>query len=333
LARAWMDADATTPFADDIAASVLRVLGRDSAVILDLAERVFRLNRGRRSRPVLERSTAPHGPETPPAPDVLAMIYAYAGMNPRARIDGDGFALTFSKETWQDRPLLRIAISYQPDPANDNVVTSIVPEETTMLSADAYLATFLTAEAFPAGFKMWQDSRTRGPDPGDAAFRQYGGLQSGGARWGPADERLAPINRIIDVRWLFPTAQAATAYHRATLQANAEGMSLVQGAPALGTDCHAFRWDAGWMSAQITGRHEPSYTCMYLFTVGPVVVKFFAAGGFGEHPTLEETYAIARHIPPRILAATGTAGGGRSQSREAVAGEQAGRPWWRRLFS
>ncbi len=198
-----------------------------------------------------------------------------------------------------------------------------------MTNRDAYLATFLAAEDFPSGFKLMQDDRVRGPDPSDTAFARLGGLLSGLARWAPDDPVHAPINRVIDIRWLFPTAAAATSYHRATLQANAEGMPLVPGAPAAGADCHAFRWDLGRQAAQLFGGYEPAYTCMYLFTVGPVVVKLFAAGN-GEHPTIAETYALAGRIPHRVAGALGLSV---EPARGAGALGPDKRPWWRRLFS
>jgi hypothetical protein len=157
---------------------------------------------------------------------------------------------------------------------------------------------------------MTQDSRGRGADPGDTAFGQHGGLDSGGAVWhGP---QIAPIFRLVDIRWVFPSVEAATAYHRETLWANAEHTAPVPNAPVVGTDCHVF---GGLFEPLGPGTGLTSY--FYLFTVGPVVVKLYAADFDGRSLRPELLTPIAQNIVRRISAALGQASA------------PAKKPWWR----
>lgn len=159
----------------------------------------------------------------------------------------------------------------------------------------------------PPGMTMTQDSRGRGADPGDTAFRQHGGLDSGGTVWhGP---QTAPVFRLVDIRWVFPTAQAAMAYHRQTTGANSEGTAEVRGAPAVGTDCHVF---GGLFEPLGPGTGITSY--FYLFTVGTVVVKLYAADFDGRSLRPDLLTPIAQKIVQRISASTGV---------------PARKPWWR----
>jgi len=177
---------------------------------------------------------------------------------------------------------------------------------------EAYLQLFLEAADLPAGMTRHQDSRTRGADPGDQAFAQYGGLQSGLARWGGGAGH--PIDRLIDIRWLFPAEGAATAYHQATLQTNAEGMPPLASAPSVGQTCRVFGGTVEMLGTRVT-----SY--LYLFTVGPAAVKLYLAEAADAQLPLELVTSIAQRIPPRITAALG------------VSSAQSTKPWWRRLFS
>src|SRR5207302_832568 len=150
------------------------------------------------------------------------------------------------------------------------------------------------------GMTLQQDSRTRGPDPGDIAFARFGGVGSGLARWQGLPD--GAIDRLIDIRWLFPTVEAARAYHRATLAANAEGCPTVSGAPAVGTDCVVAEGGstAGAMMQAITGTAEAFVSFFYLFTAGPVVVKLYANQAPHGELSLEAMHALAARIPPRI---------------------------------
>ena len=126
---------------------------------------------------------------------------------------------------------------------------------------------------------------------------------------GPRD---AAIHRLVDIRWVFPTPQAATAYHHQTMFANAEMMPEVQGAPRVGTDCRVF---GGLFEPLGPGTGITSY--FYLFTVGNVVVKLYAADFDGKSLRPDLVTPIAQSIVRRISAAQGGSAA------------PAKKPWWR----
>src|SRR5205823_13622071 len=109
-------------------------------------------------------------------------------------------------------------------PASDTQVGTVRTRRTVdgMLDDEAFLALFLEAPDLPDGLTLTDDSRDQGVDSADRAFEEYGGLKSGLRVW---RGRLGdPVDQLVDIRWLFPSAQAADAYHRATLLSNSEGM-------------------------------------------------------------------------------------------------------------
>jgi hypothetical protein len=150
--------------------------------------------------------------------------------------------------------------------------------------------------------QLGQDSRLRGADPGDAAFVQCGGQWSGLAAWnGP---ETAPVSRLVDIRWVFPSSDAAIAYHRATLQTNSEGLPTVAGAPAVGSECHVF---GGTTRDPVFGVEITSL--MYVFRAGSVVAKLYVAEGdratqAGTRLSLELARAHAERVLKRIESAT-----------------------------
>jgi hypothetical protein len=83
----------------------------------------------------------------------------------------------------------------------------------------------------------------------------------------------APVGLLIDIRWLFPDERLAQAYHLVMLNINSEGTPLAPDAPRAGQDRVVFR---GTREAE-PGNSLTAY--LYLFRVGNVVVKLFAAYG------------------------------------------------------
>lgn len=154
-----------------------------------------------------------------------------------------------------------------------------------------YLQLFLETREVPAGLQLTQDSRMRGSDPNDEIFRRCFGLRSGLIAW------QAPINsvieRIVDIRWVFPNEDMARAYHQQTLQSNSENMPYIQNAPQVGTECYVFGGRIDMGLAQIT-----SY--IYLFRVKTVVIKFYVAQGEGQNLPLSNIASLAQNAFVRV---------------------------------
>lgn len=137
------------------------------------------------------------------------------------------------------------------------------------LSDQTYAKLYLDASDLPQGMRLTQDSRRKSPQ-GDKEFEKEGGERAGFAVWMGDDDR--PVWRVVDVRWVFPTAEAAAAYHKATLRKNSENLREVPGARTPGDDGHVF---GGAMS--MMGIDLVNY--LYLFRVDRVVVKLYVAQG------------------------------------------------------
>ncbi len=180
------------------------------------------------------------------------------------------------------------------------------------MSDEMYRSLFAQTSDLPAGMTMPQDSRARGADPGDDAFRQYGGTHAGLTRW---ESDSGPINRLIDIRAVFPDARAATDYARAALHAQMEGMPAIPDAPTVGENCVV----VGGRFPDPFGGAGHTSVC-YLFTVGPVWVKLFAADYSNTLMIVPMVHGIAQNIARRIAAAL------------PVPGRQKATPWWRKVF-
>jgi hypothetical protein len=135
-----------------------------------------------------------------------------------------------------------------------------------------YLELFLAAEDLPGGMRMTQDSRMSGVDSSDSAFPQYRGEHTGFAVW--IGQNNAPIWRMVDIRWVFPTEADAAAYHQATLQVNSEGDPSISEALPSGSDCYVF---GGSIPDPLFGLVLTRF--FYIFRVGRVLVKLYVAEG------------------------------------------------------
>ena len=164
------------------------------------------------------------------------------------------------------------------------------------ISQEDYLSLFLIERDYGGKLKMVQDSRLQGPDPKEVAFPRYQGIMSGFAVWmGEMDE---PIFRSVDIRFVFPTAWQASAFHAAQLDLNSEGNPPLPDAPPVGQECRVFY---GVMVApQFKIRHF-----FYIFRIHRVVVKLYAAQGpvaAGNALNVSQVAGIARLIEGRIKA-------------------------------
>ena len=155
-------------------------------------------------------------------------------------------------------------------------------------------ALYLDSNELPPGLQVFQDSREEGPDPGDFAFAARDGVHSGSRVW--MGDTADTIWQLVDIRFVFPDAERAAAYHAERLTANSEGSPPV-GAPLVGEECKVF---GGIHSAPESGVEMTAY--FYVFRVANVVVKLFAAQGPGaEEPlTPEHLVPIARRIAGKL---------------------------------
>jgi hypothetical protein len=98
---------------------------------------------------------------------------------------------------------------------------------------------------------------------------------------------------VVDIRFVFPDAALAALYHQERLLANSEGTPPVEHAEPVGEECHVF----GGTRPLGPGLSMTAYT--YIFRVGRVVVKLFAAQGFAARKPL--TPDAVRQIAERIV--------------------------------
>ena len=155
-----------------------------------------------------------------------------------------------------------------------------------------FLRLFLESAELPAALKLVQDSRMRGPDPQDGWFGTCLGQFSGMNAWEDPTYRGA-VQRLVDIRWVFPTAEQAANYHKHTLNTNCEGMPYLPQAPAVGQECYAFGGQQ-----ELSGLAKMT-SFMYLFRVGCVVVKVYAAQG--DQPlTINQLAALAQTVEHRL---------------------------------
>ena len=207
---------------------------------------------------------------------------------------------------------------------------------------DIFPALFLEAKDMPSQMTLYGDYRIGFSEPGDQAYYDHGGLKAGMTKWeGP---RESTLRLLVDIRWLFPDAHSATAYHLATLQAKSEGKPENQTAQKIGGNCHIYSFPSGQELGAVQGifaralgdRNQmargirraiagmPDDAFIYLFTKGPVAVKCFAV--LGSSPTAVETRKSAVHVvAERIVSRIDGAFPNDASNRPAV--------WWKKFFS
>ncbi|WP_158815795.1 hypothetical protein [Methylocapsa sp. S129] len=202
---------------------------------------------------------------------------------------------------------------------------------------DLFSALFLEAGDMPFPMTLYGDLRLGFSEPGDQAYREHGGLKVGMTKWDGGEG--SPFQMLFDIRWLFPDARSATAYHLETLQAKCEGKPENQTAARIGGDCRVYSYPSGQALGAARGifagalgeGHQmtrgisqaiaamPDDAFIYLFTRGPVAVKYVAVliSAKTDKSTVQ---AAAERIVQKIDAAFPGAEG-----RQAT--------WWRKLFS
>ena len=140
-----------------------------------------------------------------------------------------------------------------------------------------------------------QDSATSGPDDGDYAYAACDGMGTGLRVW--LGLPTQSIWRIVDIRFAFPDAARAAAYHAERLVANSEGHPALPDAPLVGDECHVF---GGSRAMAPLGVDMTMF--FYVFRVGAVVVKLFVAPGpqATQPLDIEDVHAIAQRVIARL---------------------------------
>jgi hypothetical protein len=307
LDRAWIADEQAAPFAIDITKSFVLALATKDSAAGQLAEHLTQLLA--MNPRVLRRASALEQPKTPLGPDLQAALDTYAGHRGEARLTGAHERIRLTNGPADGKPRLQVILTYE-------------EESTMVLAPERVVDLFLQAEDFPAGMTLPQDDRTRGPDADDPAFARYQGVAAGLARWqGPSG---SPLTRVIDIRWLFPSAALASGYHQETLRSNAEGLPDVVGAPTVGTAGHLYGGRLGDpMLRMISGKDEAFARYIALFTVGPVVVKLFVADLNDLGLPVPQVHALAMRAAVRIE---------RLLPSAAAPFPARPAPWWRKLL-
>ena len=142
---------------------------------------------------------------------------------------------------------------------------------------------FLSEEGLKAhGLKLTQDS----PDMNMKVWTR------------PEPDAL--VQRLVDIRWIFETAEEATKYHLEHLKENSEGAPplKLRKSKGFGTDLRAFLRDAKDPMLAKMGLDTNMYC--FLFTHGRVLAKVFIAGSHKLGP--KEAAALAKAAQNRIEA-------------------------------
>ena len=90
-------------------------------------------------------------------------------------------------------------------------------------------------------------------------------------RWTPDGDKAFHINRLIDIRWVFNSSQAAERYMREKLGHFSENMPHMKSAPEFGDQSYCF----GGIFGKEFGVAMRSY--MYIIRENNVIVKFYGA--------------------------------------------------------
>jgi hypothetical protein len=164
---------------------------------------------------------------------------------------------------------------------------------------DRAAAAYLEQDDLPR-MSLVQDCAGAGPDDGDYAFAACDGMASGFRVWMAPESD--PVWRLVDIRFVFPDAARASAYHTERLAVNSELNPPVPDAPGVGEECRVF---GGTRSIPTLGIDMTAYT--YVFRVDRVLVKLFAAQGPGSAESLrvQHVEAVGRRIAARLADESG----------------------------
>ncbi len=143
-------------------------------------------------------------------------------------------------------------------------------EKVSGLAKEDYEKIYLAPGEIP-GMRQTHDNRHRGADRDDRAYVRLGGLRSGSTVWHAERGKKARLNRVVDIRWVFPSAEAAGRYLKEQLSAMAEDQPKVRTLMLVGQECHVFGGLFKSPFGDVSFRHY-----IVIFRQGNVVVKFYA---------------------------------------------------------
>jgi hypothetical protein len=141
-------------------------------------------------------------------------------------------------------------------------------EKLSGISKEDYPGLYLDAKDVE-GWKLGQDTRNKGPDRSDKTFGKLGGVSSGFMVW--RRRTKGHLERIVDIRWVFPSSAAARAYVKDQLGGMAETMKPVKDAPKFGDESYVF----GGLQEQIFDAKLKFRSYIIVFRQNNVVVKFY----------------------------------------------------------
>lgn len=140
-------------------------------------------------------------------------------------------------------------------------------------SSEPTAARLFLEESDLRGFLLCRDRRGAGPERGDRVLAAHGGVCVGSVEWSGHDDWA--VHRVVEMRWLFPSSQAAKAYLEdpVTLVTAGEQLPRVS-APAIGDGAYA------WGVTQ-PGRTPPARPSqqIVMFRAGRVVGKLHVTEG------------------------------------------------------
>lgn len=275
LQRSFVDGP-TEPFARDVAKSFLRFAtpAADAKALADLAREIEAGFRPTSGAVVIRRGPAPTLPD-PPTPGYRAFLGEVPSFERRLTRS----TLRIDHVTRSDAPWVVITLGPLAPGDDDGAAAP--------LAEDAWRAVFLDAGDLP-GLARGQDARDGGADEGDAAFVAEGGQRAGLVAW-MARAPDAALWRVVDVRWVFPTEDAAERYLAASWRAVSEGLPRLAWAVDVGHDARLY---GGTQRVPLLETEMTQY--IVALRVGRVVIKIFAAEGDGaEAPGLTPARMVA----------------------------------------
>lgn len=148
---------------------------------------------------------------------------------------------------------------------------------------------FMNAADLPKGFKQTEEHLSLADNPPE--FKSCKG-QDSGLRVFQADSG-ATLQRIVDIRWTFPTAADAQKFFDATHKSLSEGSPLIASAKPVGDSCKVYGGE-NKMAAMMGGDSFNQY--YYIMRVGRVVAKIYGSEGptASKHPTVEMMLPVAQ---------------------------------------
>jgi hypothetical protein len=163
-----------------------------------------------------------------------------------------------------------------------------------------YASLYLDEDDLPASLSLEQDSRAQGPAANDFWFTLHAGVHSGFQVW--VGDMADTVWRVVDIRHVFPDEEAAATYLEARRNALREDSPILEEAETVGASGTV----SGGAMAYSVGEAEAELTAYYyVFRVGSVVAKFFAAQGpkAAEPLVPEAVKPLAERVAERIEAA------------------------------